>query len=106
MPSFRTPLGTLEFEILHEKVSALGRLGRRLEASLAALKSFDAAEGQDRAGDRAERRAALVAEAGEALWFLIVQREACGLYDGSSVMADYGVPIDVRNRMGPVRDRK
>jgi hypothetical protein len=30
----------------------------------------------------------------------IVQREACGLRDSTRAMRDYGVPADVRLRMG------
>ena len=36
------PTGALDYEIAQEKASALGRLGRALEAALAALQSFDA----------------------------------------------------------------
>jgi hypothetical protein len=51
---------------------------------------------------RRERRDALVAEAGHVLWCFIVQREACGLRDSARVMRDYGVPGEVRLRMGIV----
>ena len=95
---FRNPAAALEFEIAQEKASALGRLGRRLEAALAALRAFDAAiVGR---GDRG-RRDLLVAEAGEALWYLMVQRDACGLFNSAAVIADYAVPGDVVSRVGP-----
>jgi hypothetical protein len=32
-----------------------------------------------------------------------VQRDACGLYGSESVMVDYAVPAEVRNRMGPLQ---
>jgi hypothetical protein len=41
-----------------------------------------------------------VAAAGEVLWSFIVQREACGLRDSARAMRDYGVPAEVRLRMG------
>lgn len=93
----------LDYEIAREKASALGRLGRRLEAALAALADFDA-QHEDEASVspaiRRERREELVASAGEVLWSFIVQREACGLRDSARAMRDYGVPPEVRLRMG------
>jgi len=97
------PAAALDYEIAREKASALGRLGRRLEAALAALAAFDAQTADEAfvpAAVRRERRNALVAEAGEVLWSFIVQREACGLRDSARAMRDYGVPAEVRLRMG------
>ena len=99
------PAAALDYEIAREKASALGRLGRRLEAALAALAAFDAqSEEQASAAPvaRRERRDELVAAAGEVLWCFIVQREACGLRDSARAMRDYGVPAEVRLRMGIV----
>ena len=96
------PAAALDYEIAREKASALGRLGRRLEAALAALAAFDAQADAEVIGsrERRERRDALVAAAGEVLWSFIVQREACGLRDSARAMRDYGVPAEVRLRMG------
>ena len=96
------PAAALDYEIAREKASALGRLGRRLEAALAALAAFDAQteEAFASSASRRERRNALMAEAGEVLWCFIVQREACGLRDSARAMRDYGVPTEVRLRMG------
>jgi Family of unknown function (DUF6665) len=97
------PMAALDYEIAREKASALGRLGRRLEAALAALAAFDAQADEEGAASpaiRRERRDALVAVAGEVLWSFIVQREACGLRDSARAMRDYGVPAEVRLRMG------
>ena len=97
------PAAALDYEIAREKASALGRLGRRLEATLAALAAFDA-KSEDEAfaspAARRERRDELVTAAGEVLWCFIVQREACGLRDSARAMRDYGVPAEVRLRMG------
>jgi hypothetical protein len=95
--SLRSGWVTLEYEIAQERASALGRLGRRLEAALAAL----AACPQTATSDRSVRDS-LVKEAGCALWLFIVQREACGLNDSRHVMRDYGVPKEVYARMGPL----
>jgi hypothetical protein len=87
---------TLEYEIAEERASALGRLGRRLEAALAALAACPPTAVSER-----EVRDNLVREAGYALWLFVVQREACGLNDSAHVMQTYGVPSEVYARMGP-----
>lgn len=96
----------LGYEIAQEQAAALGRLGRALEAALAALSRHDRAD-TGHNGDAANRpspaapsRQRLVEEASDALWCFIVQREACGLRDQRLVLREYGVPAEVRNRMG------
>jgi hypothetical protein len=97
----RTPLDVLEYEILQEQAAALGRMGRALEAALATLREFDAAHPRAGAPASAQQaRRTLVMEAGHALWMFVVQREACGLRDGRTVMRDYNVPGEVQQRMG------
>ena len=94
----------LDYEIAQEQASALGRLGRALEAALAALvelRPHPATSRGDR--ERTAKRAQLVQDAGDALWCFMVQREACGLRDPRPVMRDYRVPAEVQNRMGVVR---
>jgi hypothetical protein len=98
-PPRTNPADLLEHEFAQEKASALGRLGRALEAALAALAEFDAGHGSSPAERRASR-AALVADASVALWQLVVQREACGLRDMGFVLRDYRVPAEVAARMG------
>jgi len=96
-PTFAGPGGVdlLEYELVQEKAATLSRIGRRLQAALDALAAFDAAGEGD-----AARREALVADAGEALWYYVIQREVCGLRDGEAVMRHLGVPREVRLRMG------
>lgn len=94
----------LGYEIAQEQAAALGRLGRALEAALAALSEHDGRQSQG--GDRLEQtaagavRARLLQEASDALWCFVVQREACGLRDQRAIMREYRVPADVQNRMG------
>ena len=97
----RRGVDLLNHEIIQEKASALARLGRGLEAALKDLREFDAVHPYSGAscGKRQARRA-LVAAAGHALWMFVVQREACGLRDSRSLMRDYGVPLEVQERMG------
>jgi hypothetical protein len=94
----KSPAGVLGYELAQETASALGRQGRALEAALRALAEFDAVDRPQAAGRAA--RPALVAAAAQALWELIVQREACGLRDGGMVVRMYRVPAEVRDRMG------
>jgi hypothetical protein len=93
----RSGYATLEYEIAQERASALGRLGRRLEAALTALAACPRTTHSDR-----KIRDRLVAQAGYALWLLVVQREACGLNKIDHVLQEYGVPNEVYARMGPL----
>jgi hypothetical protein len=90
------PAAALDYELAQEKASTLGRLGRRLEQALAALKAFD----EQPLDPSPETRHALVAQAGHALWLFVVQREAIGLRDMRQLLRDYRVPGEVVNRMG------
>jgi hypothetical protein len=87
----------LEYELFQEKASTLARMGGKLNAALDALAAYDAAH-EPRAGDG--QRADLVAAAGEALWYYVVQREVCGLRDTDAVLRHLGVPREVRLKMG------
>ena len=93
----RSGYATLTHEMAEERASALARLGRRLEAALAAL----AACPKTPDGDR-KIRDGLVEQAGYALWLFVVQREACGLRKIDHVIQVYGVPNEVVARMGPL----
>ena len=88
---------TLQYEIAEERASALGRLGRRLEAALTALAACPRTANSDR-----KIRDGLVEQAGYALWLFVVQREACGLRKIDHVIQVYGVPNEVVARMGPL----
>lgn len=98
----------LDYEIVQEQASALGRLGRALEAALAALSSFDRAQAERDinpaapAGFAGAARERLLQEASHAFWCFVVQREACGLRDQRLVVREYGVPTEVQNRMGAI----
>ena len=89
------PIAALDYEIAQEQVSALGRMGRALEAALAALAEYDRGHGEKDAA-----RVRLVHDASDALWCFMVQREAFGLRDPRPVIRDYRVPAEVHNRMG------
>ncbi|MCC6776384.1 MAG: hypothetical protein IT537_07060 [Hyphomicrobiales bacterium] len=99
----RTPpslVDALEHEFAQERASALGRLGRALEAALAALAEHDETPPRAGAADVRRTRAVLVEQASVALWHFVVQREACGLRDMRQLLRDYRVPAEVAVRMG------
>ena len=102
----RSPAALLDFELVREKASALGRFGRNLEGALHALRDFDATHPRCPvlSPQDLQARSALVAEAGRVLWLLVVQREACGFSDSRAMMEDYRVPAEVQREMGAVRD--
>jgi hypothetical protein len=108
----QTPADLLAEELVKEKASALGRMGRALEAALAALAAFDADHSADTlSGAQRQSRTTLVQAASVALWHFVVQREACGLRDMRYVLRDYRVPAEVAASMGvlpaqPVRTRR
>jgi hypothetical protein len=86
-------------EIAREKAASLGRAGRRLEAALAAL-----ACGPESSSEQIDRED-LLEEAGEALFFLVVQREACGLRDMTELVRELRITREVQLRMRPRRER-
>ena len=93
----RSGYATLQYEIAEERASALGRLGRRLDAALTALAACPPTADSNR-----KIRDGLVEQAGYSLWLLAVQREAIGLNNLDHVLQVYRVPNEVVARMGPL----
>ncbi|MGE3923463.1 MAG: hypothetical protein AB7G13_11070 [Lautropia sp.] len=112
--------------IREETAAAIGRAGRRLQAAIAALAACDseadgghlgntdrsagsdAGSGDAGSGDarerRDEQRRYLLAEAANALWECVVQREAMGLTDHQMIDRIYGVPPVLWRMMGARTD--
>ncbi|PVB60282.1 DUF6665 family protein [Labrenzia sp. 011] len=86
----------LEQEIFAEKASTLSRLTAKLEKALSELQAAEST-GELPAGEREF----LVAQAGEALWHVVIQRELCGLRQHKAFNDFLAVPKEVRLRMGP-----
>lgn len=109
--SEKDPLAlALEQEVLAEKADTLARLMKKLERALSRLAAHEerlAKAADDPATPPADpaRRDRLVAEAGEALWYVIIQRELCGMRRHDAVMRELAVPAAVRLRMGPASPR-
>jgi hypothetical protein len=83
------PPDALKIELLQEMAASLGHAGRRVERALEALATSPPDEREER-----------VQQAGELLWYYVVQREACGLRDTEDLLDRLGVPGEVRLRMG------
>lgn len=76
-------------EVLAEKAATLGRAGKALEAALAKLHDADA-----------DDRDALVQAAADAAHAYLIQREVCGIHGLGAPLEDFGVPGEVRVRIG------
>ena len=79
----------LRHEIVEEQAAALGRMGRKVEAALAALRTHE--------GDG---RAEALRAAADAVWSFLVQREILGLRDRAAIVAHYDIPREVMARLG------
>ena len=90
----------LYVEIMAEKASAYFARVRKMQAALVALAQFDA-NGAAGDGGRRKARNELLAEAAEQAWFFVIQREAMKLPYYDELFADFDIPDEVRQRMGP-----
>lgn len=91
-------VNAIEADVVAEQAASLGRAARRLERALAMLGAFDAGSPlppPEMGRPRLTTRQEMLAEAREALWFLIVQREACGLRNSEDVLAAYRIPAEI-----------
>jgi hypothetical protein len=79
----------LRYELLQEQAASLGLAGRKVEKALAALREHEG-----------EGRAEVLKAAADAVWGFLVQREVMGLRDRAAIVAEYGVPREVMNRIG------
>lgn len=76
----------LNVEILEEKAASLGRAGKLVEKTLAALRACDAA-GPSRQNH--------VRAAADAVYAYFIQRELCGLKDQDAAIKTYAIPAQV-----------
>ena len=79
----------LRYELLQEQAASLGQAGRKVEKALAALREHEG-----------EGRAEVLKAAADAVWGFLVQREVMGLRDRAAIVAQYGIPREVMNRIG------
>lgn len=93
-------LDALAYEAAQETAVALGRVGKKLEMVLEALRRHDATPGANR--DRDE----LVQEAADAAWTLFIQRDYLGLRTDHHLTSTYDIPKDVMARVGVITQVK
>ena len=95
------PDNPLAAEIRHEMASAYFAACRKMVDALEALKAFDR-DSPNRSFDaKAAKRAALLDEARERVYFVVIQREAMKLPTFGTFFEDYDVPEEVKTRLGP-----
>jgi len=102
MPSSSSSIGTplaIEVQIRQEKASALRRVGDKLETLIGQLVKL---EGELRTltgpphSKKVEQYQKLWADADHQRWYLVIQREALGLFDHSEVDLMYPIPPKVK----------
>jgi len=90
-------LSALEYELIAERASSLGRQGLKVEAALAKLRAWD----PDR--HSIADRESLLYNASDAVWALFIHRETCGLRNNRDVIQNYGIPNEVLAKVGSIR---
>ncbi|MBY3469080.1 hypothetical protein HFN80_34810 [Rhizobium laguerreae] len=93
----RNGFNVLEYELMSERAKSLGRHGLKVEAALAALRTWTA---DHQSGEDHER---LLNEASDAVWAFFIQREICGLRNNRDAIQRYGIPNEVIARLGAIR---
>jgi hypothetical protein len=99
--AFIDPDNPLAAEILQEAAEAYFTACRKMVGSLEALRTFDHAVASGAQDDeQVMRRSQLLDEAAERVHFVLIQRDAMQLTGSKTFFEDYGVPAEVRARLG------
>ena len=94
----------LAIEIQQETAAAYFAACRKMVDALEALQIFDrAVASSTRDNEQITRRSELLEGAAERVYFVVIQREAMNLWCPEHFFEDYGVPSEVRTRLGPTR---
>lgn len=93
-------LDALQYEIMQETAQALGRIGRKLEEALEALKRHDETPGSN------QDRDALVQEAADRAFALFIQRDYLGLLTDHHLKETYNIPREVMMRVGVIKKKR
>jgi hypothetical protein len=100
------PDNPLAAEIRQETAEAYFAACRKMVDALEALQAFDGAVASPgRHSEQIKRRSELLEEAAERVYFVIIQREAMKLWCYEQFFEAYGVPDEVRTRLGPKRGK-
>jgi hypothetical protein len=98
------PDNPLALEIRQEMAAAYFAALRKMIDSIEALKAFDLAIASLTPDDQqCARRSRLLDDAAERVLFVLIQREALTLRWDDRFFEDYGVPEEVRARLGTRR---
>ncbi|HTV67805.1 MAG TPA: DUF6665 family protein [Rhizobiaceae bacterium] len=89
--SGKSSIDLLEYEMMAEKASSLGRAGHKVEQVMAELKAFDGGP---------EARLPIVKRAAEAVYAYFIQRELCGFRRHNEIIREYQIPNEVLARLG------
>jgi hypothetical protein len=93
----------LQAEFLSEKASAYFSRVRKMQEALAALAQYDQSPLRATGPQSVAAREELLAEAAEQVFFFLIQREALRLPYYQELFADFDIPEELRNRLGPKR---
>ena len=92
MPSL---MDAIEKQLQEERAATLGKAGKEVETALRELDTGVPGVSEDE----------LLDAAGTKVWYYLITRESCGMYDHKEALAIYGVPDRVIARVGVVRRR-
>jgi hypothetical protein len=99
--AFIDPDNPLAAEILQEAGEAYFSGCRKMVASLEALRAFDRMVAPSaHHGEQVTRRSQLLDDAAERVHFVLIQRDAMQLSGSETFFEDYGIPADVKARVG------
>jgi hypothetical protein len=104
--SFDDRANPLAAELKQETANAYFAACKKMVDSLDALAAFDrtvASSTPDRA--QISRRSELLADAAERVFYVLIQREAMKLSGYEQFFHSYGIPAEVRTRLGPKRQK-
>jgi hypothetical protein len=88
-------MDSIEAQLREERAVNLGRAGKQMEKALRELETGVPGISEDE----------LLDAAGEKVWYYLIARESCGMYDNKGALAIYGVPDRVLARVGVIRRR-
>ena len=93
----------LASELIAECAAAYFCTTKKMAASLKALRDVDLQRTTATASpaEQRRRREEILEEAAESAWFFIIQREALKLPYYDELFADFDIPDEVRQRLGP-----
>ena len=101
------PDNPLAIEIQQETAAAYFAACRKMVEALDALKVFDGAVALATPDQpQITRRSELLEDATERVYFIVIQREAMKLSGYEEFFRNYGIPAEVRARLGPKRAKQ